>query len=485
MKSTISKIKVIQSVSWSGMSQVVSQGFQLIVSIILARLLLPEDFGVIGIALVFIAFMSTISELGLGAAIIQRKDINEKHLSTSFWVNIFLGIILCTITLVIAPLIADFLEESSIISVISVLSIGFVISSFGIVHRALLLKKIDFKKVAIVEIGSAVFFGITSIILAIFGFGVWSLVAGSLVKNFTSLIFLWVVCSWRPLMIFDFRSFKELFHFGKNVMGSGIIQRIIFNADYFLVAKFLGATSLGLYILAYEIAFFPLMKISPAISRVMFPVFSAVQNDNNKLKNGYLKMIKYTSMVTFPLLAGLIVIAPKFIPVLVGEKWVPMILPLQVLCVAGMFKSIGTHVGSILLSKGRSDIQIKWDVFVAIVVPVAILIGVQYGITGVAVAIAVTTVLLFLIIHKITIDLIDLSLFDFLKAFYPATISSFVLILAMLLFQKLNMLISLDDVLYIVCLETVGIVFYMFAIWKIDRESIKEIIELTKQLKAK
>ena len=473
--------KTVQGVGWSGISQIVTQGFQFIVKVILARLLVPEDFGIIGMALIFTTLIQTVNELGLSAAIIQRKDINEKHLSTSFWISVFMGMILCAIAIIASPFIADFFKEGIVQPIVSILSIGFILGSFGTVHRTLLEKKIDFKNMTITEIGATASSGIVSVVFALLGFGVWSLVIGSLMGSFGRSALLWLRCPWRPSLIFDFKSFEDLFGFGKNVMGSRILDYISANADYLLIAKFLSATSLGLYTLAYQMAIFPLSQISSIITRVTFPTFSTIQDDNAKLRQGYLKAIKYTSLITFPLLAGLVVVAPEFIPIVIGEKWMPMVLPLQILCVAGALKSVGTHVGSILLSKGHSDIQFKWTMFTAIVLPIAILVGVQQDILGVAAAITVMSLSLFLIIQKITNRLIDLSFYDFFNALYPATVCSAILIASVLAFQRLSIFISLQDIASLVGSMITGSMFYMIAIRLIDNNSLKEVKALIKQ----
>lgn len=475
--------KTVKGVGWSGTSQIVTQGFQFIVKIILARLLLPDDFGIIGMALIFTTLMQTVNELGLSAAIIQRKDINNTHLSTSFWISIIMGLILCAVTIIASPFIAVFFKKELIQPVISILSIGFILGSFGIVHRTLLVKKIDFKNVAIAEAGAAAFSGIVSVVLALLGFGVWSLVIGSLIGNLGSSVLLWITCSWRPSMIFDLKSFKELFGFGKNVMGSRILDYIESNADYLLIGKFLDANSLGLYTLAYQMAIFPLSKISHIFARVAFPAFSNIQDDNAKLRIYYLKVIKYTSLITFPLLAGLAIIAPEFIPIAIGEKWMPMVLPLQILCILGALNSIGTHVGTILLCKGRPDIQFKWSIFTSIVLPIAILIGVRYGIIGVAIAGTIMSLLLFLIIQNITNSLIDLGLYDFFKVLYSATICSIILVISVLAFQRLSLFLSLQDNISLIISIITGAVFYILAIWIIDSDSIKEVRVLIKQMK--
>jgi PST family polysaccharide transporter len=183
------------------------------------------------------------------------------------------------------------------------------------------------------------------------------------------------------------------------------------------------------------------------------------------------------------LLAGLAVVAPEFIPIVIGEKWMPMVLPLQILCIAGILKSIATHVGSILFSKGRADIHFKWDVFTAIVIPIAVLIGVRYGIVGVAAAITIMSLSLFLIIQKITNRLIDLSFYDFFKALYPAAACSCILIVSVLAFQKLSIFFPLQDITSLVGSMIIGAMFYMLAIWIIDNNSFKEVRVLIKQVR--
>ena len=463
-----------RGVFWSGISQFSTQLYQFIVMIILARVLFPEDFGVIGMAVIFTGLVQTINELGLSAAIIQKKNINDNHLSTSFWISLGLGIFLFITTVVISSYIADFFKNELVGPVVSVLSIGFILGSFGVVHRSLLQKNIEFKKIAVTEISSSVMSGTVSIILALFGFGVWSLVFGTILSNFTRVVLLWKVCTWRPSMMFDLTSFKELFSFGAHVMGSQFLNYFDSNVDYLLIGKFLSATALGHYTLAYQLSTFPLTRISSIITSVAFPTFSIIQDDNDRLRYAYLKLNKYISTITFPLLAGMIMVAPDFIPIVFGEKWAPMIMPLQILCVAGALKSVGTTVGSILLSKGRSDIQFKWNVFTAILLPVAILLGIKHGITGVAIAITIVSFLLFLIIQSVANNLINLNFFDYFKALYPATTGSIIVIISLLIYHKLSIYNHLD-IFWLISSIILGVLMYILVMRIIANDLFKEI----------
>jgi len=474
------KTKAIHGIGWSGTSQIITQILHLAVKIILARLLTPEDFGIIGMALIFIAFIQTINELGLSAAIIQKQNLNERHLSTSFWVSLITGVFFCMASIIASPLIAHFFRESLIQPIIIFLSFGFIFNSLGAVHRAIVEKKIDFKSIAVIETVSAILYGSVSVALALCGFDVWSLVIALLADNAAKSLLLWTVCSWRPSMIFDFKSFKELFRFGRNVMGSGIVQYIAFHTDYFLIAKFLGAASLGLYMFAYKIAVFPLLQISSVVTRVTFPAFSIIQNDNDRIRSGYLKAVKYTSLLTFPMLFGFAIIAPQFVPIAIGEKWTAMILPVQILCVGGAVQSIGTHVGPVLLGKGRSDIHIKWDMFTLAVLPISVLVGLGYGINGVAAAMTTVIFLLSAAIINITNKLIELNFCDFLKVLFPAALCSTVMVASVALFKMISAH-YLENTALLLDLIAIGIISYALSVRVIFNDSLKEIKTLIKQ----
>lgn len=472
MNSNLTKL-ASRGVFWSGTSQFLTQLFQFITLVVLARLLVPDDFGVIGMAFIFIEFVRTINELGLSAAIIQRKNLNESHLSTSFWTSLLAGLFFCIIGILAAPYIAVFFKTEIVSPVVKVLSFGFVLGAFGTVHRAYMEKNLDFKRLMSAEVGSSLTFGVTAIVLAFMGMGVWSLVAGALMRNFSLSALLWILSPWRPSLIFSPTSFEELFSFGRNVLGSRVLNYISANADYLIIGRFLGAVPLGFYTLAYQLTTFPQTRLSSIVSRVAFPAFSTVQDSNDKIGHGYLKVLKYVSLVTFPLLAGLFSIANEFIPLVFGVKWSPIVLPLQILCLAGALKSVNTLVGSVFFSKGRPDLVFKWNIFTVIVVPIAILIGVQYGVTGVAAAVSIISLILTLPLQKIVCKLIDLPLHKYFYSLYPAATGSIILIIAIQMFKKITSFLPNYAVLSGSII--IGIIAYLLVISIIDIKIFKEI----------
>lgn len=470
-------------VIWTGVSQVLSQGFQFIVIIILARLLYPQDFGVVGMASIFTGFISRFNELGLSAAIIQRKKINDSHLSTSFWTSLATGIILCFLTILVSPYVADYFQEPLVQPILTVSSFNFIIGAFTVIPRTLFTKSLDFKKLAIVEICATIISGIISILLALNNFGAWSLVFGVLSLNLISVLLFWRINTWRPSIEFSFQHFKELFGFGSRVMGSGILNYIDSNVDYLVVGKFIGASALGYYTLAYNLITFPLYKISTIITRVTFPAFSRIQDDNHTLRTGYLKVVRYISVVTFPMLAGMFVIAPEFILVVYGSKWVPMILTLQILCLAGALKSVGTTVGTILLSKGRADIQFKWNILTVIVLTIAVLFGVRYGIEGVAAMVTISALMLFFIIQGITNKLIYLGMYDYFKAIFPAITGSISLIIAVSIYKKIMIVYGLSNSEMLISSIILGIMVYVMFMWIFFKNLITEIKSIIYEIK--
>ncbi len=450
----------VSGVLWTGISQFLSQAFQFIVIIILARLLYPEDFGIVGMAAIFTGFISRFNELGLSAALIQRKNVNEIHLSTSFWTSLATGAILCILTIIVSPYIADYFQVEQVRTILIISSINFIVGSFTVIPRTLFSKSLDFKKLAIVEIWATFISGLISILLAVNGYGVWSLVLGMLSNSFISVLIFWKMSPWRPSSIFSIPHFKGLFSFGGYFMGSDVLNYMGSNVDYLVVGKMIGASALGYYTLAYNLITFPLNKISTIVTRVTFPAFSKIQDDNRGLHNGYLKSVQYISVITFPMLAGMFVIAPEFIVVVYGSKWAPMILPLQILCLAGALKSIGTTVGSILMAKGRPDIEFKWNIFTVIVRSIAVLLGVKYGIEGVAAMVTISGVLLFFIIQRITNKLIDLSMYNYFKALYPAINGSISLIIILTIYKEIIIIYGISNSEILISSIIIGIIVY-------------------------
>jgi len=420
--------KTAKGIFWSGTSQVLKQIFQFIITAILARLLSPSDFGIIGMATVFTAFITLFNEMGISAAIIQKKDVKQEDLSSIFFINLLIGLFLTILTISISSIIALFYQKEILKLIMILLSFNFFLGAFAIVQQALLQKNLEFKKLMIVDVISLILSGSIGVFLAYNGFGVWSLVFQSLVYTLFRSILLWLVSNFRPMFTFNWQGVREYFIFSLNVLGFNIINYFARNLDYLLIGRFLGAAPLGYYTLAYKLMLYPLRNISYVIGRVLFPAFSAIQDNKPKIREAYLKGIQYIALISFPMMLGLFIIAPDFILVIYGSKWEPAIFIIQVLCFTGMFQSVGTTVGTIYLATGRADIQLKWAIFAVPLICLAIIIGLNWGINGVAVSYTSISLLLWLLSHAVANRLIDLKMKDFLASLFPIALVSFIML---------------------------------------------------------
>ncbi len=384
--------KTLAGLTWSGLSQGVRQASQFVITAILARLLSPDDFGLLGMATVFTGFVSIFSELGVSGALVQKQDTDERHYSSAFWLNVVAGITLMGLFMMASPFIADFYGKEKLQPILVALSLNFFLSAFTIIQQAILSKQMDFKSLAICEVTAVVGAGIIGIFFAFRGAGVWSLVYQALTFSAINSIALWSFSPWRPKFIFSFGAIKDIFSFSANMTAFQVVNYFARNVDYLLIGKFLGTHSLGLYTLAYKLMMVPLQNISWVLAKVMFPAFSKIQDDLPKVREVYLKMVQLISAVTFPLMLALFIVAPQFIYVIYGPQWAPVIEVIRVFCFCGMIQSVATSVGVIYQSLGRADIQLRMGLWGALVSTTAIIIGLQWDIYGVAVAYTVCAV---------------------------------------------------------------------------------------------
>ncbi len=475
--------KVAKGTAWSSFSQIVRQILSFGIMVILARLLNPSDFGLFGMSIVFTGFISIFRSLGLGTAIIQRKKINNLYLSTAFWATLGMGCFLCIITILISPLITLFFKKELIRNIVIISSFGFIISSLSSIHINLLQREMKFNKIAVIEISGSIVYGAVAISIALMGYGVWSLVFGTLAEAFLLIPIYWYATGWIPKLNFSKKYFKNLFGFGSNVLGFNIINYFARNLDNLLIGRFLGASALGYYALAYNLMLKPLRYISWNVGRVLFPAFSSIQGNKQRVRNAYLKVISYISLITFPMMIGLFFVAPEFVKVFYGEKWVPTILILQILCFVGAIQSIGTTVGTIFYSQGRPDIQLKWGVFATPIVAIAFFIGLKWNIQGVATAYAVASGMLWLISHKIANSLIDLKMKKFLAKLYPAALASLGMLSILFVYKYFQKIfINMGDLYFLFSSVFIGIIVYITLITRVlNIKEVSEILNLAKE----
>lgn len=392
------KQQAISGIKWTGISQAISTLLQFGTIVVLARLLDPSDFGLMAMIFLVTGLAQAFSDAGISNAIIYRQDVTDEQLSTLYWLNITAGVTMFLIILVARPLIVAYYREPQISVYISVVSVGFVISSFGQQSLVLMRKELRFRNFSVVEITSSVIASVSAIGAALLGWGVWSLVLRSIVQaSVRSLMGIsWAAQSGKlPGLHFRSVDLRGFVSFGLYQMGEKTINYLSANVDNLIIGRFLGAEALGYYSVAYQLIKFPLERFNPIITQVAFPTFSRIGHDNAILRRGYLKVVSIVATVAFPMLVGMFVVAPLFVEVVYGKTWLPAVAVIRILCIVGAVKAQGNPIGSLLLSKGRADIGFYWNIFAVVAMAIANWVGARWGIEGVAWSTLVVVVFIF------------------------------------------------------------------------------------------
>lgn len=423
------KQKTIAGIGWTSFTQVAQHLIQFVIIVVLARILTPEEFGLIGMITVFTGFAAMFGSLGFSSALIQKKSISEYHYSSVFWLNIIVGLILTIIIIGTSPLISKFYNEPRLKTMTILIGFTFIINAFGITQKTRLYRDMKFNKLAFIELLSIACAGLTALILALYGFGVWSLVWQAISLASIRTILFWIKSSWRPKPIFNRRAIKDLLGFSSNMLGVYILRYWIKNADKILIGKFFGSNMLGIYNRAVGIMLLPQREINLVLSRVMFPAFSRIQHDKDKIKRIYLKSISIISLITFPMMIGLFIVSDHFILAVYGSKWAGVIPILRIFCFAGLIQSITSTTGWIYQSQGRAGWMFRWSFISGIILVGSIVVGIQIGSLE-AVAICYTiTIGVILLFPEFTIPgkLINMRFVDVIKSVAGSFICTFIM----------------------------------------------------------
>ncbi len=383
-----------RGIAWSGASKAISQLVGVLVSLALARLLTPKEFGLVAMVVVFTGFLHLTSDLGLSAALVQRTAIREEHRSTVFWCLVFTGLGLGALCFVLAPYVAAFYRAPELTPLVRVLALDLVLAPWVKTHYALLSREMRFRSIAIAESASVIVSSAAALTLAWLGHGVWALVGKSLIGTLVFAIALWRISSWRPALMWNWSALFGLMRYGRNLLGHDIVNFWAQQADDLLVGRRMGAAPLGLYTRAYNTMLLPVGEVGAVIGRVMFPALARLQNDDAEARRLYLRVVSATALLTFPVLAGLFVLADSFLLVAFGEHWTSAATVLRIYAVIGAYMAISNTVSWIYKSRGRTDWMLRWTLASSVVTVGAVVIGASYGtIEAVALSYGVATVL--------------------------------------------------------------------------------------------
>lgn len=368
--------KAIKGVGWSFADNILNQGVTFLVGLVLARLLSPEEYGLIGIIAIFIAVFNSIVDSGFSNALIRKNDAGDADYNTVFITNMVMSVLLFCVMFFGAPVIASFFNRPQLIPLTKVMASVVIINAFAIIQRTILVKKVDFKTQTKVSAIASVASGVVGIGMASGGLGVWSLVGQQLSRQFLNSLFLWVFAKWYPKLQFSLKSFKELFNFGWKLMVSGLIDTVWREIYQVVIGKFYSPATLGQYTRAHQFGSIFSTNLTAVVQRVSYPVLSEIQDDVPKLKNAYKKVIKVTMLITFCCMLGLAAIAEPMIVSLIGDQWLPAVPFLQILCFSMMLYPLHAINLNMLQVQGRSDLFLRLEIIKKIIAVVPLLLGI-------------------------------------------------------------------------------------------------------------
>ena len=353
--------KAASGAIWKTIEQFVSKLVGFGVGIVLARKLSPSDFGIVGMLAIFIAVANTLQDSGFGSALIQKKDRTQSDFSTAFFFNILSAVIVYLVLFFTAPLIASFYKTPILKDVTRVLALSVILNGINGVQMAKLNIEFKFRFISIVSIIGQLVTGVVGVCLALKGFGVWALVYQSLAALVITTIIIWAYSNWRPSLAFSFKSFKKLFSFGGNLLGVGLINVIYNNLYTIVIGRVFSPMLVGMYNRANSYANLPTSCIMDMALRVNFPILASIQDDEKRLINAYEKLLRTPLYVLYPILVWIIVVAKPLVVVMIGEKWLPCVPMLQILCVGAMFVPLNGMNVNLLYVKGRTDLALKLE----------------------------------------------------------------------------------------------------------------------------
>ena len=409
----------IRGLAWSTIERFGQQFLHFLFAIMLARLLTPSEFGLIAMVMLFVAISQTLVDSGFGAALIQKRDANHLDECSVFYFNIAIGALGTCLIFLSAPWIAKFYSEPQLEPIARWMSLLLVINSFGTIQNRILMKRVDYKSLFHVSAIVTPISGLLGVGLAYRGYGVWSLVIQQLVFNSLYVCLLWMFVGWRPGLKFSLASLQSMFGFGSKLLATGMLDTVFQNMYDLVIGKVFSAADLGFYTRAKMTQYLLAQNLHATVSRVTFPIFSSIQNDKPRLRDGVRKGLTYLGTVNFPLMVGLCVVSRSFVSVIFTDKWLPCVPYLQLLCVVGLLHPLSSINLNVLSAQGRSDLTLRLELIKKFVSIVLLVLGWPWGVIGIVIGQVVSAVIAYYINCYYTARLIDYSVAKQVKDLLP------------------------------------------------------------------
>lgn len=473
--------KTLAGVFWNGLAGAVVQIVSFVIGVLLARLLLPEDFGIVAGILIFTEVANSITTSGIVAALIQRKDVGEGHYSTAFSIQIAAAAVVYALLVVISPWLGLFLRTPLTARVLPVMAISVLILPFVAMPTALLRRRMHFRAAGMTDIVQQLSAGATSLLLAVVGWGVWSLVYGRLAGYALKALHLAWLSGWRPRLRLSGHAAVDLVPFSLKVVAANMLNDVAGNISYVIIGRLLGPAQLGFYYRAYYLMTLPASRVTEILNTVFFSAFSRVHEHEGALKKMLQKAVYYVALITCPILTCLFWVAPTFVHIVYGEKWMPSVQPLQIMCLAGIALSVEPLAVSALTARGYVGWEVRRQVFYVALLLVGVSIGSYWGIVGVSSAVLLASLTVLLILQRLLARSIRLSWPDCQKVLGPSLIAAGVMSFTLASYQRLvtgffaphSSLMLLSSILLGVL--AYGTSFVLIGLW-LDNEIVNQMV---------
>ena len=467
--------QVARGLGWKLVSAVSGQLTQSTIGIILARLLVPHDFGVAGMALVFSGFVTILTDVSLGAALIQRKLVTELDRSTVFWTTVAVGGVFAVGGVALSPLVADFFSTPQVEPLVAALSIGFLVTAVGQTQNALLTREMQFRSLELRGIASNIAGAGAALGLAIAGFGPWAIVGQSLCANAVSSLLLWFVSPWRPQLAYSFVSLRSLGSFGMKTFFSRILVYLNFQGDNLLVGRYLGSAALGAYTVAYNVMYLPISRVTAPASAVLYTAFSRLQKDPRRMGEAWLRVNLMTAALLVPASLGLAVVASDFVPVLFGERWHAAVPVLEILSLGGVAQSLQMFNGPVYQACGRPGLFLRFMFFSTTVTFGGFVVGLHWGLVGVAASFAIARHVVLIANTRLICRTVALDVAKTVRSYVRVVSLGTLMALVVLGLKETSSAGTLPAWLRLVMLVAVGVVVYVsLIVWRLP-EIVREL----------
>lgn len=462
---------------WSSVERFSVQGIQFLVMIIMARLLTPKDYGLVGMVAIFIAVAQSLVDSGFSQALIRKQNRTETDNSTVFYFNIVVGVLLYFILFAIAPWVADFYDSPELTALMRVVCLSVVFNSLVVVQRALLTVNIDFKTQAKASLTAAVVSGIVGIGMAYSGFSYWSIVTQQLVNLGLNTLLLWLFARWRPQWTYSWNSFRELFTFGSKLMASGLLDVVYRNMYLLVIGKVFTASSLGYYTRANQFAEFPSSNLTSIMQRVTYPVLCQIQDDDERLALIYRRFLRVSAFLIFPLLVGLSAVAEPFILLLLKDQWLFASTLLQIICFGMMWYPIHSINLNLLQVKGRSDLFLKLEIIKKIIAVIILCITVPMGLVAMCVGQIFSSIICLIINTHYTGKLIQVGFLRQMQDLLPTLVLS--LTMWGVVYSTISFLTG--SLLQLITGIVVGVIYYIVFAFLFRFPELKELLSIIRR----